>query len=372
MPDDPPPPSNLPDPAPSTPAAPGSPGPRRIRSVPTPVRGTNLLTASSANYSEDANWRRGITLLWILFGGIALAEACYVVFGAFDGYTLPVPPGFDLARVGLLCGVFLTLWFGWNWTRWILALFAFLFGLWLGVTLLRETDLQLQAGSGIPGQPASSGLIEKAPLVAASLLYLILSLYLTFGSDVPAFTKHRREEGRGWIVLPVALLLGAYVAALLAVPNLYSLWLHQQQEDAKNFGRDTLRAMAEHWDSATLMARCENQLLQRIPPDSQQKMLAMYTPLGPLQNVIQESSHTSSLVEYDPQEQRFVLRGDYTALAQFAHGRDQFNFNVSRPFFGPWQVSLYSEEGLSVDRPPAPAPAPAATPAASPVPPVGG
>ena len=368
MSDDPTPPSEPRDPAPSAPAAPGTPGPRRIRSVPTPVRGANLLTTSTVGYNEDASWRRGITLLWIVFGGIALAEACYAVFGALGGYTLPVPPGFDLARVCLLCGVFLTLWFGWNWTRWILALFAFLFGLWLAVTLLRETDIQLQASAGTKGQPASA-IIEKAPLVAASLLYLILSLYLTFGSDVPAFTKHRREEGRGWIALPIALLLGAYVVAIMAVPNLVNLWVHQQQEAAKNFGRDTLRAISEHWDSATLMARCEDQLLQKIPPDSQKKMLVMYTPLGPLQNVIQESSHASSL--FDAQEQRFVVRGDYIALAQFAHGRDQFSFNVARSLFGPWQVSLYSEEGLSVDRPPAP-PAPAATPAASPVPPAGG
>ena len=175
-------------------------------------------------------------------------------------------------------------------------------------------------------------------------------------------------------MLPAAVLLGAYVVAIMAVPNLYSLWLRQQQEAAKNFGRDTLRAISEHWDSATLMARCEDQLLQRIPPDSQKKMLAMYTPLGPLQSVIQESSHTSSLVEYEPHEQQFVLRGEYVALAQFAHGRDQFSFSVARPIFGPWQVSLYTEEGMSVDRPPAPAsaPVPPATPAASPVPPAGG
>ena len=367
-----PPPSGPPTPAPSTPAVPGSAVPRRIRSVVTPVRGTNLLTASSANYSEDANWRRGITFLWVLFGGIALAEACYVVFAALGGYTLQVPPGFDLARVCLLCGVFLTLWFGWNWTRWLLALFAFLFGLWLAVTLMQETDTRLQAGAAAPGLRASSGLVEKSPLVAAALLYLILALYLTFGSDVPAFTKHRREEGRGWILLPVALLLGAYLVGILAVPNLYAIWLRQQQEDAKNFGRDTLRAMAEHWDSGTLMARCEDQLLQRIPPESQKRMLAMYTPLGPLQSAIQESSHASSV--FEAQEERFVVKGDYTALAQFAHGRDQFTFYVERSLFGPWQVSLYNEEGLSIDRPPAPtaAPAPGATPAASPVPPAGG
>ena len=351
---------------PAEPSGPAPSGPRRIRSVPPPLRGPNLLTTSTAGYDEDANWRRGITFLWILFGAIALAEAGYAVFGAFDGYVLPVPPGFDLGRICLLCGVFLTLWSGWNWPRWFLALFAFLFGLWLAVTLLRETDVQLQADAESHGQETSAGLIVKAPLVAAALLYLILALYLTFGSDVPAFTKHRREEGRGWIVLPVAVLLGAYVVAILAVPNLYSLWLHQQQEAAQNFGRDTLRAISEHWDSATLMARCEDQLLQRIPPDSQKKMLAMYTPLGQLQSVIKESNHTSNLVVYDPQARRFVLRGEYVALAQFAHGRDQFSFNLARPFFGPWQVSMYSEEGLSVDHPPAPAPA--ATPAASPVP----
>ena len=356
------------DPVP--PSTPPAPGPKRIRSVPTPVRGTNLLAASSSGYSEDSNWRRGITWLWVLFGGIALAEACYAVFAALGGYTLQLPPGYDLIPVYLLCAVFLTLWFGWNWTRWILALFAFLFGAWLAVTLLRETDVQLQAGAGIKGQPGT-GFLAKLPLVAASLLYLILALYLTFGSDVAAFTKHRREEGRGWVAVPIALLLGVYVVAMMAVPDLYKIWMRQQQAAVTDYGRDTLRTAAEHWDSAVLAARFDDSLLERVPPETRAKMLAIYTPLGPLQRTDQEVSHVSS--QFDPQENRFVLRGDYTAWGQFAHGKDHFSFNVSRSLFGPWQVSLFTEDGMAVDRPPAPAaPVPAATPAASPVPPAAG
>ena len=333
--------------------------------MPTPVRGTNLLTASTSGYNEDMNWRRGVTWLWVLFGGIALAEACYAVFGALGGYTLPLPPVYDLLRVWLLCGGFLMLWFGWNWTRWILALLAFLFGAWLAVTLLRETDIQLQAGTGTKGLPPPSEILSKAPLVAAALLYLILALYLAFGTDVTAFTKHRREEGRGWIAVPVALLLLAYVVAIMAVPNLYSVWMRQQQESAMNFGRETLRVMSEHWDSAALVARCDDSLLQRIPPEGQRKMLAMYTPLGPFQSNLQELGHVSSA--FDPQEQRFVVRGDYNATGQFAHGKDHFSFNLERSPIGPWRVTMFTEDSLALDHPPAPAPA-AAVPAAGPTP----
>ena len=333
-------------------------GPRRIRSVPPPLRGPSLLTTSTAGYDEDANWRRGVTFLWILFGLIALAEACHVAFDAFDGYTAGLPI-FDLCRVCLLCGVFLTLWFGWNWTRWVLAVYAFVFGAWLLVSLAWLTDRQLQAGSATASQPLPGNMLFNAPLLASAVLYLLLAGYLAFASDVPAFTKHRREEGRGWVAGPVALLVAAYLAVLFGVPMAYKVWLNGQREGAEHFGRETLQAISERWDPAVLASRCDEELLAYFQEGDRQRMMASLAPLGPVRDAAGEVSRLSS--RYDAGRQGFVLAGGYVAQGQFAHGRARVTLNLKRSFSGPWQVRLITAENISFD------PAPAATPAASPV-----
>ena len=344
---------------PAGPAGPAPTGPRRIRSVPPPLRGPSLLTTSTAGYDEDANWRRGVTFLWILFGLIALAEACHVAFDAFDGYTAGLPVS-DLFRVCLLCGVFLTLWFGWNWTRWLLVVFAFLFGAGQLVGLMRLTDMQLRAGAATESQPLPGHLLYNAPILAAAVLYLLLAGYLAFASDVPAFTRHRREEGRGWVAVPVALLLAAYVAVLFIMPLVYKIWLDGQREDARKFGQETLRAISERWDPAVFASRCDEELLAYFQEGDRQRMMASLAPLGPVQDAAGEVSRLSS--RFDAGQQGFVLRGGYVAQGQFAHGKARLTFALKRSFSGPWRVRLITAENISFD------PAPAATPAASPVP----
>jgi hypothetical protein len=337
--------------------------------MPTPVRGTHLLAAATSGRSEDMNWRRGVTWLWILFGALALTEACYTVLGVVGGCVLPLPPYADFIRVCLVAGLFLALWFGWNWPRVILALFAFLFAAWLAVTLLRDTDLRLQAAATGNGPPPSEA-IPRIPAVLLSFLYLILAVYLAFGTDVTAFIKHRHEDGHGWVAVLVALLLGVYLAGILAVPDLYADWSRQQQDAAEAFGRDTLRAIAEHWDSATLLARCDERLLERIPTTDQPRLLTIYKPLGPLRSATQESHHANSM--FDPLEQRFLVRGDYSAVGQFDHGRDHFFFVLERSLFGPWRVALYIEDGMSMDRATAPVPPPGTGPVPGAAPAAGG
>ena len=346
---------------PAEPPGPAPTGARRIRSVPPPLRGPNLLTTSTAGYDEDANWRRGVTFLWILFGLIALAEACHVAFSVFAGYASGLLVS-DLFRVCVLCGVFLTLWFGWNWTRWLLVVFAFLFGAAQLVALMRLTDLQLRAGAATESQPLPGHLLYNAPILAAAVLYLLLAGYLAFASDVPAFTKHRREEGRGWVAVPVALLLAAYVAVLFAVPITYNAWLHRQPEVVRVFGRESLQAVCTRWDLAMLDARCDEQMLQNTSEGERQGLLRVLGPLGPIKGVTAEFSHVHN--RFDPEEQRFVLQGDYSAWGHFAHGQAHFICRVTRSLFGPWRFLTFRTDTFAIDPPPVPA----ATPAASPVP----
>ena len=327
--------------------------------MPPPLRGPNLLTTSTAGYDEDANWRRGVTFLWILFGLIACAEACHVAFSVLAGYASGLLVS-DLIRVGVLCGVFLTLWFGWNWTRWLLVVFAFLFGAAQLVALMRLTDLQLRVGAATASQPLPGDLLYNAPVLAAAVLYLLLAGYLGFASDVPAFTKHRREEGRGWVAVPVALLLAAYVAVLFIVPMVCKLWFDGQRAGATKFGQETLWAISEHWDPAVFASRCDAELLAYFQEGDRQRMMASLAPLGPVQSATGEVGRLSS--HFDAGQQGFVLGGGYIAQGQFAHGKARVTFTLKRSFSGPWRVRLITVDNLSLN------PAPPATPAASPVP----
>ncbi len=339
--------------------------------MPDPVKGTSLLLSTAVGREGDASWRRGVTILWALFGLIAVAELCGLVFRAFGGYIVTTTPGGGfvfwtsssaLVRLGLVCAVFFALWSGWNWTRWLLAVFSFLFGAANLIQIARLTDSALGAGGGAAGQPSPAGSLFNAPPLAAAVLYLVLAGYLAFSADVSAFTKHRRETGRRWVLLPVAGLLLAFLVAFLAFPAAYGWWLSTQRAGAEQFGAETVDAMGERWDPAVFTARSSERLLGAFPVEERHRFLQGLSPLGPLQTFTQETSLVNS--DFDWQEQRFVLRGTYLALVRCTHGRARFAFALVRPLFGSWQVDVMTVDGMSIDPPPDALPVPGPPPPA--------
>ena len=262
----------------------------------------------------------------------------------------------DLIRLALLYGVFLLLWLGQGWPRWVLAAVAFFYGGRLLVQVLTANDAALSVPK-VAGQPLPSDMLLLVPVLASGFLYLILSGYLAFSSDVIGFTRHRREEGRVWVVLPVALLLAGFLLAMFASPWLYRTWLESQRPDAERSSRDTLRAIAEHWDPPTLNARSTPSFLVTWPAQPRNTTLATLAPLGPLRSTDQETFEFRS--GFDPVRDSFVLTVHYATWMRCEHGRAQADLTLVRDLFSPWQVDAFSPGMLTLDKPAEPAPVPA-------------
>ncbi len=313
-----------------------------------------MLVASTAGHSEDMNWRRGVFVLWTLFGLVAVAEACGLAFAFLSGSVSTVPLA-DLIRLGLLCGVFLLLWLGQSWPRWVLSAVAFFYGGRLIVQVLTANDAALSVPT-VAGQPLPSDTLLLVPVLASGFLYLILSGYLAFSSDVLGFTRHRREEGRAWVVLPVTLGLAGFFLAVCISPALFRAWLENQRPDAERASRDTLRAIAEHWDPPTLNALSTPAFLVIWPAPPRNSTLATLSPLGPLRTTDQETFEFHS--GFDRSQDNFLLTMHYAAWMRCEHGRAQADLVLVRGLFGPWRVDSFSPGMLTLDKPAEPVPAP--------------
>ena len=316
------------------------------------------------------SWRRGVAVLWILFILIALGEVfeLLVYLAAAGSQWLGLIAVFwvsDVLRLVAVCGGFVALWLGWGRTRWGLAVVAFLVGARtvLGSFLVDYHRLNPDAAAA----PEAFGtLFYFGATLALGVLYLILAAYLLFSADLLAFVQHRREAGRGWVVVPVGLLVGVYCAAMLSARFVLRHELEGMRPEMLRLARHDAEAMASHWDPASIVSFLDPKSLEYWPEAGRQNLMNILQPLGSFLGPGEEQS----TVRINPGEfgTSFFIRGTCQEVVRCTEGRATFSFTLVRPFSGPWRVVDLSMGDLQLYNPLKPA----AIPAATPVPPPGG
>ena len=346
--------------------------PSKIRSRPTLEKAPRLPGTYAANYGDDMNWHRGVAVLWTLFGLAALGELVHAAFYMLAGHA-GWPLSYDLARVGVGALVFLTLWLGWSWTRWLLVVADFLFGMWLVIWVVAGHTASGQPPPGMEAVPGEA-LIETLPKLALGIIYLFTAGYLAFSADVIDFTRHRREEGRGWVFIPVLVLVTIYVALVATAQVPYWLWIALQSKRAQTFGDETMHAMTDHWNSDALAAQGDEHFLQTWTPEFRGKALGSLAPLGTLQKL--NGVSTAMLpTTVDDQGGGFLVQYRYDVQrVNFSHGHAHFNLLLTKHPFGSWRLDNFEVDDVNFDTAPkplppaAPVPAPAAAPTTAPSP----
>ena len=312
----------------------------KIRSRPPLSKTPRLPGTYAANYGgDDMNWRRGVGVLWTLFALAAVGELVRAAFYMLAGYAdWPLIP--DLARVSIGALVFTALWLGWGWTRWVLVVTDFLFGVWLVMMVVAKVP---------PGEPT----IVSLPKLALGVIYLGTAGYLAFSADVVDFVRHRREEGRGWVVVPVALLAAGYVALVIAAQVPYGIYLGVEAAPALRFGDETLHAMCDHWDADALAARGDATFLAMWPDFTRKRALASLSPLGELK-ATHKSSAKSAGTAADAARTGFILGYNYDCeRVDFTHGHARFAFALTKHPFGAWQLNNFVVYDVQIDPVPA-------------------
>lgn len=352
---------DLPDPASPTPATNCPAGGSRIRSQVPIVKSSRLPGTYAANSGEDMNWRRGVTVLWVLFGLAAVGEIFHGAFYLLAGHA-GWPLNRDAVRVGVGSLVFLTLWLGWGWTRYLLVVVDFGFGIWMVVWSVAEHVAVGARPISAQQQMASSALIETLPELALGILYLVTAAYLAFSADMVDFARHRREEGRGWVFVPVLALAAVYTLVVLTLQLPYRIWLGVQERGAQQFGDDTVRAMAEHWDPQTLTDRGDEAFLRAFPPEFRKSSMASLSPFGGLQR-LEEARANALPTTVDASGFGFVEQYSYDVKrVDFAHGHAHFSFFLTRGLLGPWKLDNFIVDQVAFDpKPTAGAAAPVVT-----------
>ncbi len=330
-------------PSSATPARPAADSkPRRVITRPDRAKAARLPGTYAANFSDDPNWRRGVTVLWLLFGLAAVAELFHALFIVLSG-TLDWPGPGDVARLCVEGVVFLLLWVGWSWPRWVLVAVDFAFGAWFIIRVIAPLPSDVMAAHP-EVQVVQS--ITTIPQLALGIVYLVSAGYLAFSADVIGFTRHRREEGRGWVVAPIALIVAAWVALVCSLAPLTGWWFEQWRPDAGRFAAESLRAMSGHWDPASYVQRADADYLKTWPKDYRDPTFGTLSGLGPVQTMpeIQTSEgHPTS----SPNGGSFVVRYHCEfGRVRFAHGTVHYGCMVSRHVLGAWRL-----ENIEVEQP---------------------
>ena len=357
---------DLPDPASPMPAVPASAKPRRVITRPDTMVGARLPGTRvvsrpdgdkssrlpgtyAANYGGDPDWKRGVTMLWLLFGLAAAAEFCRALFVVWSG-SKSLPPEYETGRIVIEAVVFLLLWVGWGWVRWVLVAVDFLFGAWFVITAVVPPPTG-PVGSVAHSLPA----IITMPQLALGAIYLVTAAYLAFSADVIGFVRHRREEGRGWVIAPIALIVGASAFAVCSVPGFCTKLFQRWKPEAAQFANESLRAMARSWDLAAYEQRADPEYLKVWTPDQRKLTFGTLAGLG-------GSADLPGAKVVDEPKPGVARSGGGFAVSyacefgkvRFAHGSTTFGCIVSRSMFGPWRL-----ENLLISEPefdPTPAP----------------
>ena len=369
------PPTDLPDPALPTPvtsqpvAAPAVASSSKIRSHPEPVRTSRLPGTYAANYGgEDMNWRRGVGVLWTLFvlaGAAELLRAAFYLLAGHAGWPL----SYEVVRIGIAATVFVTLWLGWGWSRWLLVVADFLFGAWTIIMVVAGHVAQHSPEAVLSGRlPAADPTIETLPKLALSVVCLITAGYLAFSADVVDFLRHRRENGRGWVVLPVGALAAGYVALVCLAQVPYWTWIGFEGFQAKAFGDETLHAICDHWNPDSLAAQGDGDFLKVWTDAARKSSMASLSALGELK-AMNKSFTKAAGTATDAAGTGFVLGYNYDReRVDFTHGHAHFNFLVTKHPLGAWRLNNFVVYDIVMDPAPgaaaaaAPGPAPGSTP----------
>ena len=386
------------DPAPPV-TAPVVPSGSKVRSRPAPVRVSRLPGTYAANYgSEDMNWRRGVGVLWTLFVLAAVCECLRAAFYMMAGHA-GWPLWYDVVKVSIGAAVFVSLWLGWGWTRWLLVVADFLVGAWLIIMVMAGHAARNATDAVASGRlPAADSIIETLPKLALGIICLGTAGYLAFSADVVDFVRHRREEGRGWVILPVAALAAGYVALVCLMQVPYWLYLGVEAIPARQFGDETLQAACDHWNPDALAARGDEAFLAFWPDAARRSALASLSPLGELKDL--GKSHvkidstatndfgTRIVLRYrhgqqptdstqghdhpdvalikidgtttDASGTGFVMQYHYDReRVEFTHGHAHFNLVLTKHPLGGWKLNNFVVYDIVMD------PAPGAPPAAA-------
>ena len=211
-----------------------------------------------------------------------------------------------------------------------------------------------------------SVLVNLGAIIALGTLYLVLAAFLIFSADLLAFVQHRWEAGRGWVAVPVGVLVVGYCAAMLCVPFV----LHRELENTRpamlRLARDDAEAMAIRWDPDAITTFLDAKALESWPDAGRRNLMNLLRPLGTYLGPGEEGSG----VFFDPTRigASDCIRGTCQEAVRCTEGRTIFYFALARPLFGPWRVVDFSMRSTQFYNPPKPA----ANPAATPVPSTGG
>ncbi len=339
--------------------------PGTVITRPEDAKGSRLPGTYAANYGREPSWKRGLFVLLLLFGlaGVAaFLRVLVIVWSSSRGLPL-LPETGRLVEIGRIAGVavlFSLLWTGWNLPRWLLATVVFFFGLFFVITV--AAPLPTPPGA-IP--VLNGGRIVSAPQLALGVIYLVTAAYLIFSMDVISWARHRREAGRGWLILPVALVAGAYAFALGNVQPYYRQQFERWKPEAAQFATEGLSAMAQNWDVAAYDQRADPEYLKLWTADKRQPTFATLAGLGPATSALPEAKVTGeprASVTRDGGSFQVSYTCDFGRV-KFAHGSAAFGCIVSRSIRGVWHLQDLLVGDLEND--PAPVPAVlAAAPAA--------
>ncbi len=417
---DPTPPSDIPDPASPTPVSPAprtvpaaTTGPKRIRSMPDRPAGTrpagtirSVPTTTSASarppgtyaasFGNEKSWARGLGILWTLFlltmlleglnaafyllaGKISWPPMSHVMIGSMD-QILPV----ETARLVLVCTLFIGLWVGWGWLRYVLATIDFLSGLWLVVGMIASYHAAPKfKATGIADVPVYTS-IESMPKIALGILYLLTAAYVILSHDVLEFVAHRRTNGRVWSAILVTIISYGCMVLILGAQPFYNLWLNTQRPAAMAFGEDTLRTISQSWAGDSIDSRLDPEFAKSFTPNDRKATFAGFKPLGPLQSANTAPPLVVTTVQPNPLQNivpapadlatqvtpdgySFQVNARYnTTGATFEHGNVRFGFDLVRDLVGAWRIRGLDARDVKIDYPHPPAPP--ATPAPDGVP----
>ncbi len=340
---------------------------------------------------------RGLSILWSIFllallaeafnaafyllaGKVSWPPASHLVFGSVDVGALPL----ETIRLAMICTLFIGLWAGWGWLRWLLGVAAFLAGALLLVQVIQSYHAAPKfRKTGIADAPVFSS-IESLPKTALGILYLLMAGYVVFSYDVVEFVNHRRTRGRIWSALLVTVIVYPCMLLILGAQPIYNFWLQKQRASALAFGEDTLRTMSDQWAGNCIDDRIDREFGKQFTPDGRKSTFANFKDLGhltaanpvppmvitsvkpdPLQNIVPAPADISTQVTKD--ESGFQMNARYsTTGATFEHGEVKFGFDLVRDLFGPWRIRGLDAVPIRIDRPHKAAPTP--SPDASPVP----
>ncbi len=302
------------------------------------VHAPRLPGTYAANYESDMNWRRGVAVLWILFGAMAVCEAVYTAFYYLQGGVDYFSP-FTAGRLVAEAALFLALWVGWGWLRWVLASVDFLYGAWLVMWLIASHTRDPNAP---PDTPPPVWGIASIPILATALVYLTTAMYLAFSADVLDFLRHRREEGRGWVVAPLAALVGFYLLTLFSAQTIYLRWLNLERASAARFVTESVQTIStQRWDAEAYESRADPGYLKTWFEGDRKDVFHQLSRLGEFRDAASppKAAVGSSL---DATGGGYVVRGQVQlGQVNFVHGNTVFTIDVTRTLFGPWKMQSF-------------------------------